>query len=484
MSQYQLPNEKDARFRSANYRSEIIRNPIVLTDSQKILGNGLYYHVATYGCQANVRDGEVISGILESMGYTYTEDLAQADVIILNTCAIRENAEKKVIGEIGFLQAYKRKNPNLIIGMCGCMAQEALVARKIVEKHPVVELMFGTHNIYRLPELLENIVKNKERSIEVISKQGDIYEGLPTIRLQKHKAFVNIMDGCDKFCTYCIVPYTRGQQRSRLMADVLKECSELYEKGYKEITLIGQNVNAYGKDLESGNDFATLLKAVSDIGIERIRFTTSHPWDFSDDMINAIAERENIMPFIHLPLQSGNDEILKLMGRRYTRDEYIALYDKIVSRIKDVAVSTDIIVGFPNETEEQFLDTLSVVDYCKYDNAYSFIYSPRESTPAARMKDDTPIEVKKERLARLNAKLGEYSKMHNQQCVGRIYDVLVDGYSKTDKNIMSGYTPQQKLVNFRSYKAAVGDIIKVRITEGMKNSLNGIDISCEGAENE
>jgi tRNA-2-methylthio-N6-dimethylallyladenosine synthase len=268
------------------------------------------------------------------------------------------------------------------------------------------------------------------------------------------------------------------------MADVLQECNELYEKGYKEITLIGQNVNAYGKDLDSGNDFAALLKAVSDIGIERIRFTTSHPWDFSDEMINAIAERENIMPFIHLPLQSGNDEILKLMGRRYSRDEYIALYDKIVSQIKDVAVSTDIIVGFPNETEEQFLDTLSVVDYCKYDNAYSFIYSPRESTPAAKMKDSTPMKVKKERLARLNAKLGEYSKMHNKECEGRVFDVLVDGCSKTDKNIMSGYTPQQKLVNFRSYKAEVGDIIKVRITEGMKNSLNGIDISCERAENE
>ncbi|MBO4218368.1 MAG: tRNA (N6-isopentenyl adenosine(37)-C2)-methylthiotransferase MiaB [Erysipelotrichaceae bacterium] len=484
MSEFKLPNERDARVRSRAYRSEIVRDPVVLSEEQKILGNGLIYHVSTYGCQANVRDGEVICGILEEMGFTSTEDLAQADLIILNTCAIRENAENKVVGELGFLQAYKRRNPRLIVGVCGCMAQEEKMARKIVDRYPVVDLMFGTHNIYRLPALLENIIRNDQRSIEVLSEQGRIYEGLPTIRTSRHKAFVNIMDGCDKFCTYCIVPYTRGQQRSRLKDDVIRECRQLIDSGYREITLIGQNVNAYGKDLDEGYDFATLLNEVADLGIERLRFTTSHPWDFTDAMIDAIADRENIMPFIHLPLQSGNDEILKLMGRRYTREQYLALYDRIVSRVSEVAVSTDIIVGFPNETSQQFLDTLSVVDYCRYDNAYSFIYSPRESTPAARMADSTPMEEKKERLAILNQKLGEYSKMRNKAWENRVCDVLVDGFSKTDRTVMSGYTRQQKLVNFRSGKARVGDIIDVRITEGMKNSLNGIDISEERAENE
>ncbi len=484
MSEYLLPDEKEARVRSRNYRSSVIRNAVKLTESQKILGNGLYYCVNTYGCQANVRDGEVICGILEQMGFTATEELSMADLIILNTCAIRENAENKVVGELGYLQSYKRKNPRLIVGMCGCMAQEPQMARRIVDKYPIVDLMFGTHNIYRLPALLENIMKNDARSIEVVSRQGDIYEGLPTIRSSRHKAFVNIMDGCDKFCTYCIVPYTRGQQRSRLMQDVLDECRLLTESGYKEITLIGQNVNAYGKDLDEGYAFTDLLNRAADIGTERIRFTTSHPWDFTDAMIDAIADRENIMPFIHLPLQSGNDEILKKMGRRYTRDQYLELYDKIVSRVKDVAVSTDIIVGFPNETNEQFMDTISVVDYCKYDNAYSFIFSPRESTPAARMEDSVPLEEKKQRLALLNQKLGEYSKMHNKQCEGKVFDVLVDGVSKTDSTVMSGYTRQQKLVNFHSEKARVGDIINIKITEGMKNSLNGIDVSDERADNE
>ncbi len=288
------------------------------------------------------------------------------------------------------------------------------------------------------------------------------------------------MDGCDKFCTYCIVPYTRGQQRSRLTSDILAECRQLYDEGYKEVTLLGQNVNAYGKDLTNGDSFADLLKQVSDIGLPRIRFTTSHPWDFTDDMIEAIASRENIMPYIHLPLQSGNTEILKMMGRRYSQEEYLCLFDKIKSSVKDVAISTDIIVGFPNETEEQFLDTLKVVDYCKYDNAYSFIFSAREGTPAAKMEDHTEMAVKKERLQRLNKKLGEYSKMNNKKWEGQIVDVLVDGFSKTDITVMSGYTPQQKLVNFKSNTAKIGDIIKVEITEGMKNSLIGYDLQYKG----
>ncbi len=482
MSEYKLPNAKDARYRKASYRAPIVRDAIKLSDSQSILGNGLNYNVMTYGCQANVRDGEVISGILESMGFKATEDLAEADVIILNTCAIRENAENKVLGEVGFLQSYKRKKPNMVIGICGCMAQEEEIAKRITAKYPQVDLMFGTHNIYRLPDLLENIITNGKRSIDVRSELGSIYENMPTIRNSKHKAFVNIMDGCDKFCTYCIVPYTRGQQRSRLSKDILAEVQDLYEKGYKEVTLIGQNVNAYGKDLEDDLSFAELLAKVADIGVPRVRFTTSHPWDFNDEMIDVIASKENIMPFVHLPLQSGNSDILKLMGRRYTSEEYMELFDKIVSKVKNVCMSTDIIVGFPNETEEQFEDTLKMVEHCKYDNAYSFIFSPREGTPAAKMEDSVSLETKRERLAILNERLGYYSKLSNQKYEGQVVEVLVDGYSKTDLNVMSGYTPGNKLVNFTCKNAKVGDIIKVKITQGMKNSLNGVAL--EEDENE
>lgn len=474
MNNYQLPDFKQAKFRDKNYKAEIIYNSVEINDRQATLGNGLYFNVITYGCQANVRDGEVIHGILEKMGYIFNEDLASCDLIILNTCAIRENAEKKVLGEIGFLNAYKRKKPNMIIGLCGCMAQEEDIVDRIIKQYPIVDLIFGTHNINKLPQLIENIVVNKEKSIQVLSIQGNIYEDLPTVRNNQHKAFVNIMDGCDKFCTYCIVPYTRGQQRSRLSKDILAEVNDLVNKGYKEVTLIGQNVNAYGKDLDGEVEFSKLLGLVSDTGIKRVRFTTSHPWDFTDEMINVIAERENIMPFIHLPLQSGNDEILKIMGRRYTQKEYLELYDKIVNKVNDVAISTDIIVGFPNETEKQFLDTLKVVDHCKYDNAYSFIYSPRKGTPAAAMDDGTSMKEKKERLAILNEKLGYYSKINNQKWQSKTVDVLVDGFSKTNKDIFCGYTPQWKLVNFKAKDVNVGDIIKVEITEGMKNSLNGI----------
>ncbi|MGI6608147.1 MAG: tRNA (N6-isopentenyl adenosine(37)-C2)-methylthiotransferase MiaB [Erysipelotrichaceae bacterium] len=446
------------------------------------MGTDLKYHVATYGCQANVRDGEVISGILEKMGFTFTSDMSLADVIILNTCAIRENAEKKILGVIGYLQSFKRKKPNMIIGLCGCIPQQEKMTKMIIDKYPVIELIFGTHNITSLPDLLETVMSTKKRHVEVFSTLGSIYENLPSVRQFKHKAFVNIMDGCDKFCSYCIVPYTRGQQRSRKMESILTEINELKKNGYKEVTLLGQNVNAYGKDLDEGYTFSDLLEKVSDTGIKRIRFTTSHPWDFDDRMIDIIASRSNLMPFIHLPLQSGNDEILKMMRRKYTAEQYRELFDKIKNRIPDVAVSTDIIVGFPNETEKQFMDTLKMVEYCQYDNAYSFVFSAREGTPAAGMKDSIPIEEKKKRLQRLNERLGYYSKLNNKKWEGKIVEVLVDGYSKTNSEIMSGYTPQQKLVNFSYDKAEIGDIIYVKITQGMKNSLNGIQVH-SGKEN-
>ena len=481
MSDFRLPDMTRARLRG-KYQAPIVRDALKITPSQKELGAGLFYHVITYGCQANVRDGEVISGILEEMSYTHTELLEEADIIILNTCAIRDNAEKRVLGEIGFLQNYKRQKPSLIIGLCGCMAQEEDVVNSVLQKYKTVDLIFGTHNLFEIPKMIEDIILKKEKSVRVYSHQGSIFEGLPSVRSLNHKASVNIMDGCDKFCTYCIVPYTRGQQRSRLMGDVLAEVQGLKDAGYKEVMLLGQNVNAYGKDIPDNGDFANLLNEVAKTGIERIRFTTSHPWDFTDGMIEAIAQNANIMPFVHLPLQSGNNEILKRMGRRYTIDEYFAIFDKLKASVKDIAISTDIIVGFPGETDEQFADTLKAVEYCKYDNAYSFIFSPRPGTPAARMEDDITTEVKKARLQQLNERLGYYSKLNNQKWVNRTVKVLVDGPSKNRPEIFAGYTPQQKLVNFETKGAIVGDIIDVKITQARKNSLNGVQIVGENDE--
>ena len=473
MNDYRLPDLKLAR-RRGPYQAPIIRDALKLNETQKSLGRDLFYHVITYGCQANVRDGEVISGILEEMGYAHTELLEEADIIILNTCAIRDNAEKRVLGEIGFLQNYKRQKPSLIIGLCGCMAQEEEVVNMVLKSYKNVDLIFGTHNLFELPQMLEKIIVNKQKAVSVYSHQGSIFEGLPSHRSLQFKASVMIMDGCDKFCTYCIVPYTRGQQRSRLAEDIVAEVQQLCRDGYKEVTLLGQNVNAYGKDIPENGDFAYLLRRVAETGIERIRFTTSHPWDFTDEMLQAIADYDNIMPYVHLPLQSGNDEILKRMGRRYTSEEYRDLFDRLRNTVEDVSISTDIIVGFPGETEEQFQDTLKMVEYCKYDNAYSFIFSPRPGTPAAKMEDNVSMEEKKQRLARLNERLDYYSKSNNEKWVGKTVKVLVDGPSKTNPEIYSGYTPQQKLVNFTLKEGNVGDIIDVKITEAKKNSLNGI----------
>ena len=366
------------------------------------IGKGQKYFIQTYGCQANERDSETLAGILESMGYLPTEEIKDAQVVLLNTCAIRENAEEKVFGKIGYLKKVKRTNPHLIFGICGCMAQEEVVVQKILEKHPQVDLIFGTHNIHRLPILLKQAMLEKEMVLEVWSKEGDVIENLPSHRAHPYKAWVNIMYGCNKFCTYCIVPYTRGKERSRLKEEIIEEVKELKNQGYKEITLLGQNVNSYGKDCYDDYHFASLLEDVAKTGIERIRFTTSHPWDFSDDMIEAIAKYDNIMPAIHLPVQSGNNEVLRRMGRRYSREQYLTLFDKIKKKIPDCTITTDIIVGFPGETDEQFEDTMSLYDYCEYDLAYTFIYSPREGTPAAKMEDSIDMKTKEERLQQLN----------------------------------------------------------------------------------
>ena len=437
------------------------------------LFSGKKYYIRTYGCQMNVHDSEEIKALLESVGYSETEVMEDADLILLNTCAIRENAHDKVFGFLGRCKHLKKEKKDLIIALCGCMAQEEHVIKEVLNKHKYIDIVFGTHNLNELPTMLKN--KLNKTDIKVYSKEGEVIEvGNLYKRDSKYSAWVNIMYGCDKFCTYCIVPYTRGKQRSRKSIDILNEVKYLKDNGYKEITLLGQNVNAYGKDLENELTFAELLENVSKIGIDRIRFVTSHPWDFTDDMIEVISKYDNIMPYIHLPLQSGSDRILKLMGRRYTKKEYIELFDKIKNKIKNVAVTTDIIVGFPNETEEDFQDTLDVVNYCKYDSAFTFIFSPRVGTPASKMEDTIDLKVKEERLQKLNELVNKYSLENNKKLINTKQKVLLTEISSKDNNKLCGYTESMKLVNVKCDKNLIGTIQEVLITEAKSFSLDGI----------
>jgi tRNA-2-methylthio-N6-dimethylallyladenosine synthase len=470
---YELPSLNEAKFRS---KTSVNTEQFIL--DPQLIGIGLHkkYMLHTFGCQANVRDSEVMAGILESLGFTMATSDEEADLIILNTCAIRENAENKVFGQVGNLKHLKQKNPDLIIGIAGCMAQEEVVVNKILQSYHQVDLVFGTHNIHRLGDLVYKAMFSKEKTIEVYSKEGDIIENLPERRFGEHKAWVNIMYGCDKFCTYCIVPFTRGKERSRSVEDILDEVNDLKTRGYKEVTLLGQNVNSYGKDLGLEGGFAYLLKEVAHTGIDRIRFTTSHPWDFTQDMVTTIASYPNIMPYIHLPVQSGNNDILKIMGRRYTIEEYKDTVSRLRTAIPNVTFSTDIIVGFPNESDAQFEDTLTLYDEMKYDFAFTFIYSPRSGTPAAKFDDNVSVEVKKKRLALLNERVKKYALEHNQAMLDQIVEVLVDGPSKKDPNIVSGYTPHQKLVNFTSKGVKSGDIVQVKITEAKTWFLLGKQI--------
>jgi tRNA-2-methylthio-N6-dimethylallyladenosine synthase len=446
-----------------------------IPENMREVGKGKNYLIETYGCQMNVHDSETIAGILERMGYSRTEREEDADIILLNTCAIRENAEDKVFGELGRLKQLKLENPDLILGVCGCMSQEEVVVGRILKSYQHVDLIFGTHNIHRLPLLLQNALFSKEMVVEVWSKEGDIVESMPKVREDGLRAWVNIMYGCDKFCTYCIVPYTRGKERSRRPEDVLDEIRELARKGYQEVTLLGQNVNAYGKDFTDREyTFADLMDDVRKIGIPRVRFTTSHPRDFDDHLIEVLAKRGNLVEHIHLPVQSGSSEVLKLMARKYTRERYLELVSKIKKAIPDVVLTTDIIVGFPGETDEQFEETLSLVKEVEFDSAFTFIYSPREGTPAAKMKDDVPMEVKKERLARLNQLQNEISRRKNEELRGQVVEVLVEGESKKNPNVLSGRTRTNKLVNFVGPKHLIGKFAYVRIDEPQTWTLKGV----------
>jgi tRNA-2-methylthio-N6-dimethylallyladenosine synthase len=463
-----LPNLLDAKKRT----NEEVKHIYLEDNYDSNTFKGQKYFLRTYGCQMNVHDSEEIAARLESLGFTSTDTIETADVVVLNTCAIRENAHDKLYGFLGRCKHEKEKNNNdLIIAICGCMAQEENVVNEIMTKHPYVDLVFGTHNIHELQALLLN--RKEKQNIEVYSCEGDVYENVSYKRDSDIKAWVNIQYGCDKFCTYCIVPYTRGKQRSRSSKDIIKEVEALVKKGYKEVTLLGQNVNAYGKDIEGELSFADLLLKVSDTGIPRLRFVTSHPWDFTDEMIDAIASRENIMPYIHLPLQSGSSRILKLMGRRYTKEEYLDLYKKIKDKVKGCAITTDIIVGFPNETEEEFKETLDVVNKCKYDSAFTFIYSPREGTPAAKMEDKISLETKEQRLQELNELVNSYSLAANKEYLNKTVPVLIEGISEKDSNKVFGYTDTMKLVNVINAQDKIGEIIDVKITDAKSFSLDG-----------
>ena len=465
------PNLDIARKRTKN--KILIRNDLYkVTNAQKEIGKNKKYFIKTYGCQMNEHDSENMSAILESMSFTKTDVMEDADLIILNTCAIRENAHNKVFGLLGRIKHLKQTK-EILVGFGGCMAQEEVIANEILEKYKWLDFVFGTHNIVNLPNIIEKTYNTKKQNMEVYSCEGEVIENIPVKRDSKYKAWVNIMYGCDKFCTYCIVPYTRGRQRSRLKEDIIKEVLELKEQGYKEVTLLGQNVNAYGKDLNLSYGMAALLESVAKTNIERIRFVTSHPWDFNDDMLEVISKYENIMPYIHLPLQSGSNKVLKLMGRRYTKEEYLNLVDKIKEKIPDVCLTTDIIVGFPNETDEDFKDTLDVVNYCKYNSAFTFIFSPRIGTPAAKMEDNVSIETKEARLQTLNKLINEYSNMNNKKYLGKTVPVLIEGFSSKNNDMLMGYTDTMKLVNVNGSYEYIGKIVDVKITSTKTWSLNG-----------
>ena len=420
----------------------------------------------------NESDSERYAGQLESLGYRRTEDMDMADVVLLNTCCVRETAEGKILGKIGELKHVKQHNPNLIIAVAGCMAQEW--QDRLFERAPHIDLVIGTHNIHKLVELIRERQATSGHYLEADMTMPAFHD-LPTKRFQKFFAWVPIMNGCNKFCTYCIVPYVRGREVSRPIADIVREIEEIAKEGYKEITLLGQNVNSYGLDLKDGTDFSALLQAVDRIdGIERVRYMTSHPKDMTFAMIDAIADSRKVVNHMHLPIQSGSDELLKKMNRGYTVDQYMELVEYARKRIPDLVLTTDIIVGFPGETEEMFCQTLDLLKRVQYDMAYTFIYSPRTGTPAAKMEHQVPQEEKSRRLQRLMDVQNVYSLQLNQAMEHKEYEVIVEGPTKNDENHWFGRTTGNKMIIWEhDGSAAVGDTVKVAVDKGQTWVLKG-----------
>lgn len=425
------------------------------------------YITETMGCQMNERDSETIGGLLSEMGYSQATERAEADVVVINTCSVRENADKRFFGILGQLKKKKENNPESIVAVCGCMMQQQHIVDTVKEKYPWVDIVFGTHNIHELPRLLTNVQNEKKKIVEVWPDGGDIVEGLPAKREYPYKAFVNIMYGCNNFCTYCIVPYTRGRERSRDAKEIISEIKTLAQDGVKEVTLLGQNVNSYP-------NFPDLLDMIDEIeGIERLRFMTSHPKDISDELIAKYKTSRSLCNYIHLPVQSGSSEILKRMNRKYTKEDYLGLINKLREASPDIVISTDLIVGFPGETEEDFNETMDLIEKARFDSAFTFIYSIRKGTPAEKYDNQIPEDVKHQRFNKMVERLNEITLEKNKLFVGRTEKVLIEGASKTRDNVLTGRTEGFKLVNFQGDESMVGQIIEMKITDVNTFSFTG-----------
>ena len=449
-----------------NNVNEYIRDIKENIDEKKAL-------VITHGCQMNEHDSEKITWLLEKMGYSFVNEVEDADLIILNTCSVRHSAEDKVYGQLGNLKNLKSKKKNIKVAVCGCMMQREESRNYVIEKFPNVDIIFGTNNIWKLPELLKASYDGKKLVMDIEENPLSIDDSLGANRLYNFKSYVNIMYGCNNFCSYCIVPYTRGRETSRRPHDIIREIEELSKNGTKEVTLLGQNVNSYGKTFDDKYSFANLLEEINDIkGIERIRFMTSHPKDISDELIYSFKNLDKLCNFLHLPVQAGSSRVLKMMNRKYTKEDYLRKIDKVKSVNPNIALSTDIMVGFPGESEEDFLDTLDLVKKVEYDTAFTFIYSMRENTPAARM-EQVPDKVKHERFERLLDILYPIQEKKNKAFLGRYVDVLVEDFSKKDDTNVSGRTDEFKLINFKGNKSDIGKILKVKVTEANSFSLVG-----------
>lgn len=434
---------------------------------------GRHYKIIPYGCQMNEHDAEVLAGQLEELGYLPTDDDANSDLIILITCAVREHAEQRVYGKIGALYRLKQENPNLVLAVGGCMSQQDEVAKKLKQRFPYLDIIFGTHNLDHFPELLRETQASQETVLEILDHEGEVREQLPRVRQDGLKAWTTIMYGCNNFCSYCVVPYVRGRERSRQPANIVAEVTELASRGYQEVSLLGQNVNSYGKDLHQHYDFADLLQAVNGTGISRIRFMTSHPKDISLRLIEAMAACDHVMEHLHLPVQAGSNRILQAMNRRYTRERYLELIEEVRRAIPNIALTTDIIVGFPGETEEDFADTLSLMETVRYDASFTFAYSPRGGTPASKMREQVPEAVSKERLQRLNQLQASISMECNRELIGSQQEVLVEGPSKNDPDKLTGRTRGNKLVHFEGPEELFGKIVQVSITQAQTWNLFG-----------
>ena len=429
------------------------------------------FHITTFGCQMNEHDSEVIDGLLTERGFSSVKERKDASIVIINTCSVRDNADKRFFGTLGQLKKRKESDPSFIVCVCGCMMQQQRVVDTIKAKYPWVDVIFGTNSIHHIPELIEKVASEKEKVVDIIENTEEIVEGLPAKRLFDHKALVNIMFGCNNFCTYCIVPYTRGREKSRAPEAIVDEVKGLVADGVKEIMLLGQNVNSYDGN---GTSFAELLKMLNDVdGLERIRFMTSNPKDLSDELIEAFAVCDKLCRNLHLPIQSGSNRVLKRMNRKYTREDYLKLIEKLRKTVPDITLSTDIIVGFPGETNEDFEETLSIVKEVEYDSAFTFIYSIRKGTPAENFEDQIEESEKHRRFDLLVNAVNEISEKKNKAYQDRVEKVLVDGVSKNDKSTLTGRTDGFKLVNFAGKKELIGSIVDVKITDAKTFSLFG-----------